>query len=157
ICSQFDGKLDTALREVIFADPDSGVGELLHQTAYTQAALFTVEVALFRLLESWNVRPDYVMGHSLGEITAAYVAGVWSLNDACTLIAARGQLMQSGSNTDDMAAELHSVIADVTFAEPSIPLISVAGEISEASKQGNSTNREMCTLLEPLCARKEVY
>ncbi|MBB5158871.1 type I polyketide synthase [Saccharopolyspora phatthalungensis] len=95
VCAVFDGMLDRALREVVFAEPGSSAADLVSETSFAQAALFAVEIGLFRLLESWGLSPDYVVGHSLGEITAAYAAGVWSLSDACRLVAARGRLMQS--------------------------------------------------------------
>nr|UHY14130.1 PKS I [Verrucosispora sp.] len=95
VCTHLDGYADRPVRELMAAAPGTEQAALLNETAYTQPALFAFEIALFRLLESWDVRPDLLLGHSIGEIAAVHAAGVLTLADASALVCARSRLMQA--------------------------------------------------------------
>ncbi|PPQ15467.1 polyketide synthase [Bradyrhizobium sp. AC87j1] len=108
-------QLEVPLLELIFGG--DGGHEFIHQTAYTQPALFAVEWALTQLWRSWGVEPDAVIGHSVGEYVAACVAGVYELEAALALIVARGRLMQSLPAGGAMAA----LFADGPAVEALLP------------------------------------
>jgi acyl transferase domain-containing protein len=125
-----DEHLSAPLYDVLFpADADD---VRIHDTGFTQPALFAVEYALAKLWQSWGLKPDFVLGHSVGEYAAAVIAGVMSLADGAKLIAARGRLMQALPRNGSMAV-LFAPVADVA------PVVALHGDdVSIAGVNGPS-------------------
>ncbi len=95
VCALLDPHLPVPLRDVMRAPAGTADAARLDDTLFTHAAVFAYQTALFRLLESFGLKPDRLVGHSLGEIAAAHAAGILTLTDACALVAARGRLLAS--------------------------------------------------------------
>ncbi|GGZ96802.1 type I polyketide synthase [Streptomyces bluensis] len=139
------------LRDVLFADDGSEAAALLDRTGYAQAALFAVETALAALLDSWGLRPDLVLGHSIGEYAAACTAGVFELPDAVRLVAARARLMQALPEGGAMAAveadeaeitDLLTTAEDVTIAAVNGPTAVVVSGTEEGVERVMASVRE---------------
>ncbi|TPX07291.1 uncharacterized protein E0L32_010788 [Thyridium curvatum] len=162
VAGKFDPELEVPLLDVMWAEPGTAVALLLERTDFAQPALFTLEVALWRVWQSLGVAPEYVLGHSLGEIVAAHVAGIIDLSDACRLVAARGRLMQAQSG-DHVMVSLEASSDEVTataarlgleddvdvaaYNTPMQTVISGRSKTLECMTQGFAQQRRKATLL----------
>ena len=122
-CALLEAELGVAVAEVVLGRDQHD--ERADQTIFAQAGLFAVGAGLVALLESCGIRPDAVAGHSVGEVTAAYAAGVLSLEDACRLVAARARLMQALPGGGAMTA-ITATEAEVAAAVEGVAGVSVA-------------------------------
>ncbi|KAL7940419.1 polyketide synthase [Trichoderma barbatum] len=129
IAAHFRG-LERPLLDVMWAEPHSQDAILLDRTDFAQPALFTLEVALWRLWQGWGVRPAVVMGHSVGELAAAHAAGILDLPSACRLVEARGRLMQALPARRGAMSSLEASAGEV---EAAIELLGHGGEVDIAS------------------------
>ncbi|WP_080239149.1 type I polyketide synthase [Spirosoma rigui] len=117
--------LDVDIRSVMYpGSVDAEAEQRLKNTRYTQPALFVTEYAMARLWMSWGVRPTVFCGHSIGEFVAAHLAGVFSLADALTLIAARGRMV-SGLPRGSMLSVRMDADAVQTMMPPALSMAAV--------------------------------
>ena len=144
--------LEVPILEIIYPlDAQKSTSGVLDQTAYTQPAIFALEYALFKLWESWGVRPDVVIGHSVGEYVAATVAGVLSLEDGLKFIAMRGQLMQlipsGGQMVSVMASEVQVTEAIKEYSSR-VTIAAVNGPESIVISGESAAIANICSFLE---------
>ena len=128
-CALLEAELGAPVAEVVLAQGDD---ERADQTLFAQAGLFAVGAGLVALLASCGITPDAVAGHSVGEVTAAYAAGVLSLADACRLVAARARLMQAlpGGGAMTAIAATEAEVADAVQGVAGVSVAAVNGPSS---------------------------
>ncbi|WTZ17499.1 SDR family NAD(P)-dependent oxidoreductase [Streptomyces microflavus] len=144
ICSHFDPHLEQPLRHTITT------GNKLNDTQYTQPALFAIEVALYRLLTSFGITPDYLTGHSIGEIAAAHCAGILTLPDATQLVTARAHLMQTmppGGTMIAIQAPEHTIRPHLTGHENHTDIAAINTPNSTVISGTTHTTQNIATTL----------
>ncbi|WP_424100303.1 SDR family NAD(P)-dependent oxidoreductase [Moorena producens] len=144
--------LEVPLLEVIYPkDAQKSSSNVLDQTAYTQPAIFALEYALFKLWDSWGIKPNVVMGHSVGEYVAACIAGVFSLEDGLKLIAMRGKLMQqlpSGGEMVSVMASESQVTEAIKEYTSQVTIAAVNGPESIVISGESGAITSICAILE---------
>ncbi|WAN69943.1 type I polyketide synthase [Moorena producens JHB] len=145
-------QLEHPLLEILYPQTDAGEQlSLIDQTVYTQPALFAIEYALAQLWQSWGIKPDVVMGHSLGEYVAATVAGIWSLEEALQLVTARAKLMQKlppGGEMVSVMASIDQVTAAVTPHTEQVGIAAINGPESVVISGESSAVKQIVAQLE---------
>jgi acyl transferase domain-containing protein len=130
VCAALDPYLEVPLRDVLFAGTGDPRSRLLGQTRYTQAGLFAHQTALAALLRTRLPAPGHLLGHSIGEVTAAHLAGVLELPDAAALVAARGRLMQ------ELPTAAGAMLTTRAPEEAVVPLLDGHPEVAIAAVNG---------------------
>jgi acyl transferase domain-containing protein len=128
VCAEFDTGLEHPVRKVAFSD----AAEWPDEPVYAGAALCALHIALARLLASAGVRPGAVAGEGVGEVSAAHVAGVLGLSDACRLVAARAALPEGGPVPD----RVRDTVTGLAYQRPRVPVLgpgpAAGGDIATA-------------------------
>ena len=129
VCKELDLHSETPLQEILFAKGKKAKARL-EDTTFAQPALFAIEVALARALQKRGMKPDLLAGHSVGEIAAAHIAGVFELPDAAKLITARGALMGAlprGGAMAAIGATEQEVAASIEGKEQELSIAAING------------------------------
>ncbi|MBZ4420285.1 type I polyketide synthase [Myxococcus sp. RHSTA-1-4] len=143
--------MDRPLLSVLFAEGEDA--QLVNETGYTQISLFAVEYSLAMLWRSWGVKPDVVMGHSVGEVTAACVAGCMSLADALKLISHRGRLMQGLPRDGGMAAVFASEEKVLELIAPYGERLSIGASNAPKSTVVSGAKEALASLFQTLTSQ----